>query len=301
MARPQRNNVDYFPFYCEDGNKMFYLEETYGNDGFAVFVKLLRELAKVDYHYLNLSKPASMMFLSAKCKVSKEVLESIIKDLVMLEKFDSELWNENKIIWCQDFVDSIQDAYAKRSNNCIDRNSLLLLLTSLGVRKPSKSNPKPSKQPLKGYVNPQRKEKERKEKEIKEEKKKEYNKFLMYEIEISNVEEKNKPYLEISKTFYDLIRNNIIELGANTNNIDKQKAKVWLDTFRLMDKEDNFTQEQLKSIYKVLKTDNFWKGNILSPQKLRKQANILITKNNSSNGKGFKQDTTSIREAYPNL
>ena len=46
MARPQRNNVDYFPFYCEEGNKMFYLEETYGNDGFAVFVKLLRELAK---------------------------------------------------------------------------------------------------------------------------------------------------------------------------------------------------------------------------------------------------------------
>ena len=125
MARPQRNNVDYFPFLCEEGEKMFYLEETYGNDGFATFVKLLRELAKVDYHYLNLSKPSSMMFLSAKCKVSKEVLNSIITDLVELGKFDGELWNENKVIWCQDFIDSIQDAYSKRSNNCIDRNSLL--------------------------------------------------------------------------------------------------------------------------------------------------------------------------------
>ena len=48
MARPERNNVDYFPFYCEDGNKMFYLEETYGNDGFATFIKLLRELAKTN-------------------------------------------------------------------------------------------------------------------------------------------------------------------------------------------------------------------------------------------------------------
>lgn len=141
MARPERNNVDYFPFICEDGNKMFYIEETYGNDGFAVFVKILRELAKTNYHYLDLSKQNTVMFLSAKCKVNKEVLLSIIKDLVELGKFDSILWNENKVVWCQDFVDSIQDAYFKRKNKCITYDGLLLLLISLGVRKPSKSKP----------------------------------------------------------------------------------------------------------------------------------------------------------------
>ena len=117
---------------------MFYLEETYGNDGFATFLKILRELAKTDYHYLNLSKPTTMMFLSAKCKISKETLDSIIKDLVDLEKFDPVLWNENKIIWCQDFIDSIQDAYSKRKNKCITYDGLLVLLSSLRVRKPIK-------------------------------------------------------------------------------------------------------------------------------------------------------------------
>lgn len=155
MARPERNNVDYFPFYCEDGNKMFYLEETYGNDGFATFVKLLRELAKTNYHYLDLSKPTTLMFLSAKCKITKETLLMIIKDLVELGKFDSVLWNENSIIWCQDFVDSIQDAYNKRNNKCITYDGLLLLLSSLGVRKQSKSK---STVP----VNPQSKEEESK-------------------------------------------------------------------------------------------------------------------------------------------
>ena len=135
MARPEKNTVEYFPFLCDDGKKMFYLEETYGNDGFATFVKLLRELAKTDYHYLDLSKTTTMMFLSAKCKVSKEILESIINDLVDLEKFDSILWKENKVIWCQDFIDSIQDAYNKRKNECITKQGLLLLLDSLGVRK----------------------------------------------------------------------------------------------------------------------------------------------------------------------
>ena len=137
MARPEKNTVEYFPFLCEDGKKMFYLEETYGNDGFATFIKLLRELAKTNYHYLDLSKTTTLMFLSAKCKISKETRESIINDLVDLEKFDAQLWHDNKIIWCQDFIDSIQDAYNKRKNKCITKQGLLLLLESLGVRKPS--------------------------------------------------------------------------------------------------------------------------------------------------------------------
>jgi len=148
MARPQRNNVDYFPFLCEEGKKMFYLEETYGNDGFATFVKILRELAKTNYHYLDLSKNTTMMFLSAKCKVSQDVLNAIILDLVDLEKFDSVLWNENKIIWCQDFIDSIEDAYIKRKNKCITYDGLILLLISLGVRKPNKRE-------VKGVIKPQ--------------------------------------------------------------------------------------------------------------------------------------------------
>lgn len=161
MARPERNSVDYFPFFCEEGNKMFYLEETYGNDGFATFVKLLRELAKTEYHYLNLSKPSTLMYLSAKCKVSKDVLESIINDLVDLGKFDENLWKENRVVWCQDFIDSVQDAYKKRNNKCISLDGLLTLLTSLGIRKPNLLPPK-------GSVNPQRKEKEIKEDKIKE-------------------------------------------------------------------------------------------------------------------------------------
>ncbi len=139
MARPERNNIDYFPFICEEGNKMFYIEETYGNDGFATFVKLLRELAKTNYHYLDLSKPTTLMFLSAKCKVSKDVLLAIVNDLVEVGKFDKALWNENKVIWCQYFIDNIQDAYIKRKNKCITYDGLLLLLISLGVRKQSKS------------------------------------------------------------------------------------------------------------------------------------------------------------------
>lgn len=147
MARPKRNTVDYFPFICQEGKKMFYIEQTYGNDGFATFIKILRELALTENHYLNLSDHSTLMFLSAKCRVSTETLLLIINDLVNLGKFDSVLWNDNKIIWCQDFIENIQDAYIKRTNKCIDYEGLLTLLCSLGVRKPPKKE-------LKEGINP---------------------------------------------------------------------------------------------------------------------------------------------------
>jgi hypothetical protein len=165
MARPQKNTVTYFPLDCEEGKKMFYIEETYGNDGFATFIKILRELARSEYHYLNLSQPTTLMFLSAKCKISKELLERIIQDLVDLGKFNGMLWSENKIIWCQDFTDSIEDAYKKRNNKCISFEGLLLLLEGLGVRKTSKRT-------LQVPVKPQSKEEESKEEETKGEEKK---------------------------------------------------------------------------------------------------------------------------------
>lgn len=213
MARPERNNVDYFPFMCEDGNKMFYIEETYGNDGFATFVKLLRELAKTNYHFLDLSKPTTLMFLSAKCKVSKETLLSIINDLVDLGKFDATLWNENKVIWCQDFVDSIQDAYIRRNNKCITFDGLLLHLTSLGIRKPSNGGKKDNK-------NPQSKVEDTKEDKSKVNVIPEFSVFLSYAIE-----QKPKVDNQLVKLKYDSWVANDWKDG-NNNKIKNWKSKL---------------------------------------------------------------------------
>lgn len=138
MARPERNNVDYFPFYCKEGKAMYYIEQTYGNDGYAAWIKILRQLSVTNYHYLNLSDKVELMYLSSRCKISTETLSNLIKDLCDLGEFDKELWSEYSIIFSEKLVNSIKDAYLKRNNKCISLDSLLLLLDSLGVRKLSK-------------------------------------------------------------------------------------------------------------------------------------------------------------------
>lgn len=154
MARPQRNNIDYFPHPVKHGKKMSYIENKYKNDGYAVWMKLLEELGDNDYHYLNLSDEVQIMFLEEKCNVSQELLLKIINDLVKLGEFNKLLWDENNILFNEKFTETIADAYVKRNNNCVSLSSLRILLLSLGVLKPHKSS-------IKGVVKPQRIEEDR--------------------------------------------------------------------------------------------------------------------------------------------
>ena len=138
MARPERNNVDYFPFICNEGKGMFFIEQKYGNDGYATWIKLLRELAMADYHFLNMNDEVYFMYLTAKCRVDKDVLINIINDLVLLGEFDNELWNNNKVIFNEKFIKNIKDAYSKRSNECVDKVSLIEVLIDLNIVDTSK-------------------------------------------------------------------------------------------------------------------------------------------------------------------
>jgi hypothetical protein len=158
MARPERNNVDYFPLYVENGRKMFFIENKYGNDGYCTWLKILTELAKANFHYLNLNDETQLMYLSASCRIEESKLKNIINDLVKLGEFDKYLW-ENSIIFSEKFCESIKDAYLKRNNKIITLDSLVSYLLGLGILKPSKSTNK-------GVDNTQRIGEDRKEEDI---------------------------------------------------------------------------------------------------------------------------------------
>lgn len=146
MARPERNNVDYFPFLCKEGKAMYSIERKYGNDGYATWIKILRELAVADFHYIDLADDEQLIFLSAKCKVDETVLINIIDDLCRLKQFDKEFWQNNKILFSQKFIESIQDAYKKRVNQCITRDDLLKIINGEKVLKSVTNEDKSKKQ-----------------------------------------------------------------------------------------------------------------------------------------------------------
>lgn len=92
-------------------------------------------------------------------------------------------------------------------------------------------------------------------------------------------------YLEIAQAFHKLIISNLEEAGASTKKTAGAKLKTWLDPIRLMVEQDGVTKEQFLKMWRTIKTNAFWKKNILSTAKLREQQEKLILEaNNGTKG-----------------
>lgn len=116
MARPKKQTVDYFPHIIKKGKTMTILENKFGNDGYAFWFKLLEILGSTDGHYYEYRNTTDKEFLHAKTLVSEDTAKKILDLLAKLNAIDQELWNQ-KVIWCDNFIDNIEDAYSRRKVN----------------------------------------------------------------------------------------------------------------------------------------------------------------------------------------
>lgn len=122
MARHKKQTVDYFPHSCKHGKTMFIIEQKYGNDGYAFWLKLLEFLGDTAGHYIDLNDEVTQEFLQAKTRLSWDFCEEILDLLAKLDAIDAELW-EYKVVWSQNFVDGISDVYKNRRTKTPSRPS----------------------------------------------------------------------------------------------------------------------------------------------------------------------------------
>lgn len=124
MARPRKCTVDYFPHYVTGNSRtVFILEQKYGNDGYALWFKLLELLAVTDGHYVDFNDHTDLEFFAAKSKIDSELALEIIDQLATLKAIDRELW-KHKVVWCQNFVNNLSELYARRRISLPQKPSL---------------------------------------------------------------------------------------------------------------------------------------------------------------------------------
>ena len=114
VARPARDTVDYFPHYCDHGKTLFIIEQHYGNEGYAFWFKLLELLGKYEGHYYDCNNTDDWEFLQAKTRFLGVKCEEILDKLALLGAIDKELWDNDRIIWSDNFILNIADAYKNR-------------------------------------------------------------------------------------------------------------------------------------------------------------------------------------------
>lgn len=114
MARPRKAVVDYFPHDTSHGKTMFILESRWKNDGYAVWFKLLERLGSSDGHYLDCRFASERIYLSAQLGVEEKTFIEIMDTLAEVEAIDRNLWWQHKVIFCQKFIDRVEDVYSRR-------------------------------------------------------------------------------------------------------------------------------------------------------------------------------------------
>jgi|GEM_PF-5490081 hypothetical protein len=128
MARPERKDVDYFPFIVKDGRTLFVLESKYELAGIGFFTNLFRFLAKQPDHHICIGDASDRMYFFARVKCKDENMGMDMLDMMATTgKIDAPLWREKRVIASEDFLDSIKDAYKDRKNPIITINEIRAL------------------------------------------------------------------------------------------------------------------------------------------------------------------------------
>lgn len=116
MARPEKKDVDYFPFYVKDGKTLFILEAKYECKGTGFFTNLMRFLCQTPEHYFCIADDADRMYFFSRTKCDEESGFDMLNLMAKTGKIDPDLWSKNQTIISPDLLDSLQDAYRKRRN-----------------------------------------------------------------------------------------------------------------------------------------------------------------------------------------
>ena len=120
MGRPERHDVDYFPFFVKEGKTLDYLELKYGPEGTGYFTNIFRFLSKTPDHYYCIKEDAEKMIFLSRIKTTDEKKAvDIIEIMVKTGKLDKELWEKHKVIASEDFLKSLEEAYKYRNNQII--------------------------------------------------------------------------------------------------------------------------------------------------------------------------------------
>jgi len=123
-GRNKKLKVDYFPHYCNHGKTLFIIEGQFGNDGYAFWFKLLEVLGSTANHYIDCSNQTSWQYLIAKSRITPDKADAILNLLASVDAISPELW-QYRVIWSDNFIENISDAYKRRIDDLVNKSTIL--------------------------------------------------------------------------------------------------------------------------------------------------------------------------------
>lgn len=118
MGRPAKSGVDFFSHDTGAHNRrtLSALRSRFGNDGYAFWFILLELLGEQQNFALDCSAESTWVCLCSETLVDENTAAEILNLLARLGEIDKDLWQNHKVIWCQNFVDGLKELLKRRKN-----------------------------------------------------------------------------------------------------------------------------------------------------------------------------------------
>jgi Domain of unknown function (DUF4373) len=256
VARPNKQGAEYFPLDVHLDDKFKFIEIKYKLEGFAIIIKLLQKVYSYGYWYKWTDDEA--LLFSDEIRADYELVNNVVNEAISRGIFDQKLHEKHNILTSKGIQKRYKEIVRRRKDVEVTEE-YLLIDDIFGVN--DDINPSPRKQ--NDGKSTQSKEK------VKESKKKEKEKE-------SKGKETNGPKFETCDM--EMAQQLFSRILENNENAKKPNLESWSNEFRLMREVDHRTEEQIRYLIDWTQSDSFWKGNILSPAKLRKQFDQLAIK-----------------------
>ena len=122
VGRPCKYDAEFFPHFCNHNRILEIIIDKHGNDGYAFYYRLREMLGKTPKHGYDANSTMKYDYLLTKTGVDSELADLIIALLCEFGEIDADLWRNEKLIWWQNFVDSLKELYKKRKNELPTKN-----------------------------------------------------------------------------------------------------------------------------------------------------------------------------------
>ena len=123
MPRGLKNNVEFFYHRCAPNKVLRLVKRKFGVIGYAFYYQLRELLGDAKNHNYVLKNELDWQDFLTIMEMDEEKANEIIEFLIKVEELDKELWEDEKRLYSQSFVDRLAPVYAKRNSEMPNKYS----------------------------------------------------------------------------------------------------------------------------------------------------------------------------------
>ena len=123
MPRGLKNNVEFFYHRCAPNKVVRLIKRKFGVIGYAFYYQLRELLGDAKHHNYVLKNELDWQDFLTIMEIDEEKAGEIFEFLIKVVELDRELWENEKRLYSQNFVDRLAVVYAKRTGGLPDKYS----------------------------------------------------------------------------------------------------------------------------------------------------------------------------------